>query len=238
MMTPDIDTLDAGLGEQALMDLSVTLAHRIRSYVAGIEGYTDLLAETLATREQRDLAFRIMEGAQRIERVLSDLQVYGQPLVPSMNVISVGELMESTTFLLDDLELELLRIEMESVKDDLVVADLPLLRQALLALLHNAFDATDRRSEVRIMVQKSDDRLSVGVWNEGAIRVDGPAERIFVPFYTTKAQNLGIGLPVASRIVREHGGTLGIAENSEEKGTCFSINLALCSKQFATVLDL
>ncbi|WP_369407473.1 ATP-binding protein [Rhodothermus marinus] len=51
------------------------------------------------------------------------------------------------------------------------------------------------------------------------------AEQIFVPFFTTKAQNLGIGLPIARRIAEAHGGTVYLANNDPDAGICMALIL-------------
>jgi len=49
-------------------------------------------------------------------------------------------------------------------------------------------------------------------------------ERIFEPFYTTRAQGTGLGLPIARRLVALHGGSL-TAENAPDGGAVFCIRL-------------
>ena len=50
-------------------------------------------------------------------------------------------------------------------------------------------------------------------------------QKIFIPFFTTKAKGHGIGLALTHRIITQHGGTL-TAANSPEGGAVFTINLA------------
>jgi signal transduction histidine kinase len=58
----------------------------------------------------------------------------------------------------------------------------------------------------------------------------GSTSRIFDPFYTTKAGGIGLGLAIVRRIVEDHGGDIAV-ESSQEKGTCFTLTLALEQKQ-------
>lgn len=226
--------------DEALADLSVTLAHRLRSFVASIEGYTDLLADTLATAEQRELALRILEGAARIEHVLADLQLYGKPIEPLTIPLRIAEVSAEIERFLDETEVGLFRIETMVHEDDAVLADPGLLNQALLILTRNAFEATEYSGQVVLTVKPSDDPLFVqfDVWNPGEIDVADAAARVFVPFYTTKAQNLGIGLPVARRIAEAHGGTLCLAATSERDGTVFSLRVPRCTSEVASILPL
>lgn len=226
--------------DEALMDLSVTLAHRIRSFVASIEGYTDLLADTLGTAEQREIALRILEGAARIEHILADLQLFGKPIEPVATPLRVAEVVAEIERFLDEKEASLFRLELEAGEDEAVLADPALLNQALLILVRNAFEATDYAGRVVLNVKPSEvpAQLQFDLWNAGAIDVEDAAARVFVPFFTTKAQNLGIGLPVARRIAEAHGGALQLDSSSESGGTLFSLRIPLCTSEFASILQL
>lgn len=221
------------------MELSITLAHRIRSLVASIEGFTDLLADSLATSEQREMALRIMEGAARIERVLADLQLYGKPVVPVPVPVRIQDVVTELLRFLDDTESELVEVELRLDPGQVVAADPALLNQALLILMRNAFEATDSTSVIRLTVGRAAGRFACfDVWNEGGINVENAATRIFTPFFTTKAQNLGIGLSVARRIAEAHSGSLDLASTSSRCGTRFALRIPLHEGPFANILDL
>ena len=113
-------------------------------------------------------------------------------------------------------------------------ADERMLRQALLNLIRNGAEAipeahTDRRVEVR----SATERDSLGnSWAVVEIKDTGegiPAadlERIFIPFFTTKATGHGVGLALAHRVITQHGGTL-TATNAKSGGAAFSLRLPL-----------
>lgn len=225
--------------EQALMDLSVTLAHRIRSLVASIEGFTDLLTDSLATSEQREMALRILEGAARIERVLADLQLYSKPVEPVPVPVRIHDVVVELLRFLDETESERVKVEFRMDVDLAVLVDPTLFNQAMLILIRNAFEATNPQSTIRLTIeQAADRRVCFEVWNEGGIDVEDASVRVFTPFYTTKAQNLGIGLPVARRIAEAHGGSLVLVSSSFEAGTRFALHLPIHDGPFASILDL
>ncbi len=209
--------------QEASTDLAHILTHRLGGVVSTIEGYADLLIDTLDPEEQRDIALRIIESTAHIERILSDLKRYSQPAVPVLQSVQAGQAAREVAALLDEEAAHRLQLE---VQPDLprVQADPMLLRQALLVLLRNAFDVSGAAVRLRIWADEAAKKLHFAVWNEGSIDRE-TAERIFAPFFTTKAQNLGIGLPLARRIAEAHRGILRLIANSPTEGTVFDLCL-------------
>lgn len=210
----------------SLEQLALVLAHRLRGLVAGVEGFTDLLADTLIDPDQRELAWKIMECASRIESVLADLQLYGAPLEPVMLPVRVDELVGDLSAPLCDEERRRIDVGLgEPTAETLVLADPYLIRQALLILIRNALDATASGAAVRVESTRDDVSVCLHVWNEGTIGLANAAEIVFEPFFTTKAHNLGVGLSIARRIALAHGGSLVLSQNSRVLGTRFTIRI-------------
>jgi signal transduction histidine kinase len=114
----------------------------------------------------------------------------------------------------------------------MIRADERMLRQALLNLMRNAAEAIPRdKSERSVKVSTTSERDKVGKdWAVVEIRDTGegiPAadlQRIFIPFFTTKASGHGVGLALAHRVITQHGGTLSAA-NSPDGGAVFTVRL-------------
>jgi nitrogen fixation/metabolism regulation signal transduction histidine kinase len=111
-------------------------------------------------------------------------------------------------------------------------ADERMLRQALLNLLRNAAEAiSEDKSERRVQVSCSSKQdaahkewavVEIKDTGEGIPTTD--LQRIFIPFFTTKAKGHGVGLALAHRVITEHGGTL-TAGNAPEGGALFTLRL-------------
>jgi len=116
----------------------------------------------------------------------------------------------------------------------LIRADERMLRQALLNLIRNAAEAIpERQTDRRVSVHSSTDLDKSGEhWAVVEIRDTGvgiPAadlQRIFIPFFTTKATGHGVGLALAHRVITQHGGTL-TAANGKDGGAVFALRLPL-----------
>jgi signal transduction histidine kinase len=117
-------------------------------------------------------------------------------------------------------------------REIVIRADERMLRQALLNLMRNAAESIPQeKSERRVEVSATSKRDKAGKdWAVVEIKDTGegiPAadlQRIFIPFFTTKASGHGVGLALAHRVITQHGGTL-TASNSQSGGAVFTVRL-------------
>jgi len=109
------------------------------------------------------------------------------------------------------------------------------LNQVWMALLENALDALQQRPKhnmsgpgcIRVSAQVSGQLLLIEVWDNGPGIPAGNSDRIFEPFFSTKAPGggLGLGLDTVQRIVRKHRGY--VLMQSKPGETCFQVRLPL-----------
>jgi len=91
-------------------------------------------------------------------------------------------------------------------------------------LLTNAVEATGRDGTVSVLVRPDPDFVEVSVSDNGPGLTPEAAEAAVKPFYSTKPQGTGLGLPLVARIVSAHRGGLSI-ESSPGAGTTVRILL-------------
>lgn len=200
------------VSEDLAARIAEVLAHRLRGPLAAVQAYAEILMETAATADQRDCTLRIFEAAASAEALLADLQRFAVPPEPVLRPTGLAGLLTETVALLD-LEVPLL------VPDALaVLADPVLLRQIVLALLTNAHEAG---GALAVTAHADAEAVAVEVASRGAVEA---AESAFEPFHTTKAQHLGLGLPMARRLAEAMGGALNLAESGPDR-TVFRLSL-------------
>jgi signal transduction histidine kinase len=105
------------------------------------------------------------------------------------------------------------------------------MQQVLTNLLLNARDAMPRGGEVRIETSPDPERvgwLRLTIVDSGDGMPPETLARIWEPFYTTKTSGTGLGLSVAHRIIREHGGAVAV-QSAPGRGTTFTIVLPIHS---------
>jgi signal transduction histidine kinase len=105
-----------------------------------------------------------------------------------------------------------------------VRADRDMLRQVLLNLVGNAYQAMPDGGELVVRVTERDGTVRVAVTDTGSGMDEDTRSRLFEPFFTTKARGVGLGLAVSKRIVEAHQGTIDV-ESVPGRGTTFTVGI-------------
>lgn len=219
------------VSSEVLEDLVQIVTHRISSLTAGVAGYADVLVETLDSPEQRRLARHILEGVSRINGVVDDLRFFVRPVEAVAVRLRVSTLLESALTVLSDAERAVVDAPDQAATSMFVVADPHLSRQCLYALLRNALDAAGPGNMVRIDLSYPDPAVAaVRIWNGGARMTAAEASRALEPFYTTKAQHLGLGLTLARRMARAQGGDVTFEDVADGTVVLFRLPLAVAQE--------
>ena len=102
-----------------------------------------------------------------------------------------------------------------------VVADRDQLRQVILNLLTNAYDAMPTGGRVRLGSRMVDEGVEITVADTGMGMSAHTQEHVFTPFFSLKIKGTGLGLAVSKRIVDSHAGSLTMV--SEEGQGCTAV---------------
>lgn len=96
--------------------------------------------------------------------------------------------------------------------------------QAFLALINNAIDAMGQKGRLEITCSESPEGVLLSFKDNGPGIPEAALKKIFDPFYTTKppGKGTGLGLTIASEIVKKYGGALGV-ESAPGNGSTFTI---------------
>ncbi len=99
-------------------------------------------------------------------------------------------------------------------------------KQVLINMVKNATEAMKNEKDpvIRISVKRLLHQLSIEIYNSGPAIPPDILEKIFVPFYSTKAEGSGIGLSLSRQIISNHGGQI-VVDSEEGKGTTFKVML-------------
>jgi two-component system nitrogen regulation sensor histidine kinase NtrY len=205
------------------------LGHEMNNSLAPIKSLAASL-ESLMRRDplpqdwKDDASAGLHSIASRADSLSRFLQAYTRLTKlppPQKQHVDLGELVQRVV----DLERRL-NVKLMPGPKTVIRADAAQIEQALINLVHNAVDAAlETHAEVSIGWREKEDAVEIFVQDEGP-GIMNPAN-LFVPFFTTKPEGSGIGLPLSRQIAEAHGGSLALTNRKGGKGAEALLQLPL-----------
>lgn len=233
---------------ESLGEMSAGLAHEFKNAVATLHGYVQLMQSSELDVRASGAASSLLNEVRNLSDMVTSFLNFARPQPLQLDEVSVSALISDCADelrpLFEERQIQLMFTgtaesapgngEASTQKNDSLVlrADERMLRQALLNLMRNAAEAIPRdKIERCVEVAVACERDQTGRdWAVIEIKDTGegiPAsdlQRIFIPFFTTKATGHGVGLALAHRVITQHGGTLSAA-NRGSGGAVFTLRL-------------
>jgi len=213
--------------------LASGLAHEIRSPLNAMKLNLALLQEMLPNVEANKrgdferclkLVDREVDGLQEL---LTEFLAFARPPRMQMLATDINDLVSQVAELVEP-ECRLKHIEIvKDFKKDLYPVGLDqhqFGRGVLLNLLTNAREQLKEHGTIIVRTRETPEQVEVRIEdNAGGVKPEDEG-RVFDLFFSTKEHGTGLGLPIARRIVQEHGGEL-VLENHPGKGATFIVRL-------------
>jgi two-component system NtrC family sensor kinase len=214
--------------------LAAGVAHEVNTPLAVISTYAQMLAKQISEDEQKSkLLDKIAKQTFRASEIVNSLLSFSRTSPTEFVDVDVSKVIHETLSLVDH-QLKKSTIE---VKLDLPPALPPVkgnagkLQQVFLNLFLNARDAMDAGGTLTVRAWSANGFARIDVADSGQGIAPEHLERIYDPFFTTKAalKGTGLGLSVTYGIVREHGGSIEV-ESRPGAGSRFRVELPLARK--------
>ncbi|HUA59943.1 MAG TPA: ATP-binding protein [Verrucomicrobiae bacterium] len=213
-------------------ELAASIAHEVSQPLASIIASGDSCSAWLANdppnlEKARAAARRVLQAATQASDVVQRIRTLFKKTTASTASVDLNAVIEDTISLLRH-EAQRHSISLLTELDSGVPAlpaDRVQLQQVILNLVMNGIESTagvDSEPR-RLLIQSAlanprEIRVSVKDTGPGIDRAH--ADRLFAPFFTTKPQGIGMGLPICRSIIEAHGGRLW-AENNQPRGAVF-----------------
>jgi nitrogen fixation/metabolism regulation signal transduction histidine kinase len=141
---------------------------------------------------------------------------------PDFKIVKIKDLFARVEQLMkEQFELKSIDFKMQIDPESLsITADPALIEQVLINVCKNALEAVDGVGNPKIKLKAETDGLGnpvIKVVDNGKGITAEVAEKIFIPFFTTKPQGSGIGLSLSRQIMRQHKGSLSVSSQPDEK---------------------
>jgi two-component system nitrogen regulation sensor histidine kinase GlnL len=221
---------------RAAIGMAAMIAHEIKNPLAGITGAAQLLSMNLGG-EDRELTDLIVAESRRIVALVDQVERFGDLRPPALKPVNLHDVLDRARKSAAVGFGAHMRIE-EHYDPSLppTMADADQLLQVFQNLLRNAAEAQPEGGTIRIRSYYESSRRLRRTDGSGAslplqveIQDDGPglkaeiAEHVFEPFVSGRENGTGLGLPLVSKIVGEHGGWLSV--ESAPGRTVFRVSL-------------
>ncbi|MCA9606523.1 MAG: HAMP domain-containing protein, partial [Myxococcales bacterium] len=217
----------------AWRDIARQIAHEIKNPLTPIQ--TSI--ETLRKAHDRKLpdfdeifdesTEMVLEEVERLKTIVTEFSSFARLPRPNPTVLDIEDVARHTVGLYAGGEVDV-RLEREGELER-VRADREQLTQVLVNLVKNAVESAQSRhgahgGRVDVVLSPEPRGVRIEIVDNGAGIPLEDQERIFEPYYTTKAGGTGLGLAIVHRIVSEHGGNIDV-HDAEGGGAVFDIVL-------------
>ncbi len=208
------------------------IAHEIRNPLFGISSIGQIFERELTNAGHQELVRALLTETNRMKQLVEGLLIYGRPGKLNYKQCSLRQVWEEAAGLYRD-ELRQQGITLtEDVEGAPAYAwvDGNQIKQVFQHLLRNAIDATSRGGEICITLLLEGRFIIFRVSDTGAGIPSEDRDKVFDLFFSTKPKGSGLGLPIAKKIIEDHGGEILLQSRQwewlgEGRGTTVTVKL-------------
>lgn len=226
-----------------LGEMSGSIAHELNQPLTAILSNAQaalrfLQHEQPDLAEVRDSLVHIVENDKRASEVIRRLRAMLRREPSNYQELEINDVVREV---LDLINSDILNRSVAVILDlapglPPISGDRVQLQQVLLNLIINACDAMGRVEIGRIMTVRTQaapgPAVEVSISDNGCGIAEDELERIFTPFVTSKAEGIGLGLPICRTIINSHHGTLWASNNTAGGATLhFALPIAVVTSQ-------
>jgi signal transduction histidine kinase len=214
--------------------LSLKVAHEVRNPIAAIGLNAELLGDMVQGRVSEDgteattLVGAIREQVTALDALTEEYLAFARFPRPQFEEDSVNDMVSAVAEFFRPLAARQ-GIEVKVATDPAVPPmeiDRTLLRQAVVNLVKNAFEAVSQGGTVTLTTARVDETVEIAVADSGPGIAPEVGRRLFEQFFTTKPQGTGLGLSISRQIVEEHGGKIRW-QSAPGEGATFTMALPI-----------
>jgi len=215
----------------AMGELASGVAHEIRNPINAIGMIAQRLNKeftpTLNQNEYLDITSLLKSEVNRINKIITQFLSYARPIDLNLKTVELKPYFEEVYHLFED-QAKQKAIKFILQKDDLVniLIDPDLIKQSLLNIIQNAFDAVNNGGEVIVQYYKAKKDFIIQVSDNGIGISPEQQKKIFDLYFTTKKDGNGLGLSISQKIISQHYGSISVS-SKVNNGTTIKIILPI-----------
>jgi len=222
-----------------LGEMSASVAHELKNPLVSIGGFARRLARLQDSGPlQQEYAEIIARETSRMEEMLSQILAFSKKQILCMEPCALESIIDNAVEAANE-AIESSGAKLVRETDNalpLIVADRQKLRQVLVNLIINACQVTRSGGELwlraRNALLRGEEAVEIDIEDVGGGIAPEILRNIFNPFFTTKEEGTGLGLPISQRIVEHHHGEIEVYNT--DRGARFTLRIPV--RQNSTLL--
>ncbi len=205
-----------------LGEMSAGISHELRNSMSVISGYAKLLGKKV-DESNKPTVDSIVAEINSMDRVISELLAFAKPADLHTERADLNNIINESveTVIAGN---DAINISINAPEIIFVRADDVLLRQAISNILINSIDALPSGGNIEIELSRLSDKAKLSIRDNGPGIPEEIVPKIFLPFFTTRQDGVGLGLALVQKIIVGHGGNIEVV-SKEGEGTAFLITI-------------
>jgi signal transduction histidine kinase len=213
-----------------LGEMAAGVAHEIRNPLGIVASSAQLLEDKINTKdtEAEELLLIIREETRRLNGLLNDFLAFGRKTPPNLQACDIEKVVRTCIDRFKSItEPKNIHIEVAcNMEQHILHIDPELIEQALLNLVLNGIEASTSGETIHVICTTEGKEILIDIKDNGTGIPEEIRDKIFTPFFTTKAKGSGLGLANAFKCIQAHNGSIDIIE-TPGPGTCIRVHLPL-----------
>lgn len=211
----------------AMGALVTKIAHEIRNPLGSIELFANMIAQDLGNSIHGEYAKRISNAVSMLRNTLENMLSFTKGIQPKKEIKCINTIIKEIIKEFEEL-FHRFGIELEYTDDSqyYISIDSTLIRQALINVIVNAYQAMPEGGLLSVKLTKEQNKVKISIKDTGQGIDNDMIERIFEPFFSTKDRGSGLGLSITNSIISAHNGKIEVRSQPKE-GTEFAIYLPM-----------
>ncbi len=220
----------------AIGEFTAMIVHEIRNPFTTMTMGLKFFQKLHANGPENERAVLALDESQRLHNLLSEVLMYAKPQVLKLAKTEIKAFIESMLPTLTEMpEGENRQLAIVLPEQPIVVlADPDKLKQVLINLVRNAYEAIAPGESVTCTVMMASDIAKIDIHNGGLPIPADILPKLTQPFCSTKASGSGLGLAIVKRILEAHNGRLAI-QSAVGEGTVIQIQLPLANPEKSSI---
>jgi signal transduction histidine kinase len=214
----------AAIGQVAAM-----VGHDLRNPLTSIAGATYYLKKKLwriMDATARKMLRIVEKDVEYANNVIADLLDYSREIKLNFAETTPKALLREA---LSTLKVPRKIVVADKTTDDPIIVDEKKMKRVFVNIIKNAVAAMPKGGKLTISSRKANGAVEISFTDTGMGMSKEVLEKLWTPFFTTKAKGLGLGLPICKRIVEAHDGKITV-NSVLNKGTTFTVTVPVKPK--------